>query len=68
MTFSDITNKNSVPSYVIGNAMLGYEAQTWGVTLDVDNITDERYFVAANGAGAFVGNPLSAFVNIHFKE
>ncbi|CAA2141690.1 TonB-dependent siderophore receptor [Hyphomicrobium sp. ghe19] len=68
VTFSDITNKNSVPSYVIGNAMLGYEAQTWGVTLDVDNITDERYFVAANGAGAFVGNPLSAFVNIHFKE
>lgn len=68
VTFSDITNKNSVPSYVIGNAMLGYEAQTWGVTLNVDNITDERYFVAANGAGAFVGNPLSAFVNIHFKR
>lgn len=68
VTFSDITNKNSVPSYVIGNAMLGYEAQTWGVTLNVDNITDQRYFVAANGAGAFVGNPLSAFVNIHFKR
>ncbi len=30
VTFSDITNVNHVPSYVIGNAMLGYEAQTWG--------------------------------------
>ncbi len=68
VTFSDITNVNHVPSYVIGNAMLGYEAQTWGVTLNVDNITDERYFVAANGAGAFVGDPLSAFVNVHFKH
>jgi iron complex outermembrane recepter protein len=68
VTFSDITNVNHVPSYVIGNAMLGYEARTWGVTLNVDNITDERYFVAANGAGAFVGDPLSAFVNVHFKH
>ena len=68
ITFSDITNKNSAPSYIIGNAMLGYEARTWGVTLNVNNITDERYFIAANGAGAFVGDPLSAFVNVHFKQ
>ena len=53
---------------LIGNAMLGYEARTWGVTLNVNNITDERYFIAANSAGAFVGDPLSAFVNVHFKQ
>jgi iron complex outermembrane receptor protein len=67
-TFSDITNVNSVPSYVIGNAMIGYEAQKWGITVNIDNLTNERYFVAANGAGAFVGDPLSAFVNLHFRE
>lgn len=67
-TFSDITNVNSVPSYIIGNAMVGYEADKWGITVNVDNLTNERYFVAANGAGAFVGDPLSAFVNIHFRE
>ena len=67
-TFSDLTNLNSVPSFIIGNAEIGYEAPDWGIRLDVHNITNERYFIAANGAGAFVGDPLSAFVNIHFKE
>jgi len=67
-TFSDITNVNSIPSYVIGNAMIGYEADKWGISVNIHNLTDERYFVAANGAGAFVGDPLSAFVNIHFRE
>ena len=68
VTFSDITNVNQVPAYVIGNAMVGYEARTWGVTVNIDNVTNERYFVAANGAGAFVGDPLSAFINVHFKQ
>jgi iron complex outermembrane receptor protein len=67
-TFSDLTNVNSAPSYIIGNAMVGYETPNWGVDLDVHNLTDERYYVAANGAGAYVGNPLSAFVNVHFRE
>ena len=67
-TWSDLTNANSVPSFIIGNAEIGYEAPDWGIRLDVHNITNERYFIAANGAGAFVGDPLSAFVNIHFKE
>ncbi|HTJ94096.1 MAG TPA: TonB-dependent receptor, partial [Pararobbsia sp.] len=64
-TFSDITNVNSIPSYVILNAALGYDTHSWGVDLNVDNLTDRRYFVAANAAGAYVGNPLSAFVNLH---
>lgn len=67
-TFSDLTNANSVPSFIIGNAEIGYEAPDWGIRLDVHNITNERYFIAANGAGAFVGDPLSAFLNIHFKQ
>lgn len=67
-TYSDITNVNSVPAFVVANALLGYETPTWGISLNVRNITNERYFVAANGAGGFVGEPLSAFVNIHFKS
>ena len=31
ITYSDITNVNSAPAFVIGNAMLGYEAATWGL-------------------------------------
>ncbi|WP_460903694.1 TonB-dependent receptor [Paraburkholderia jirisanensis] len=64
-TYSDITNVNSIPAYVIFNAAAGYETPHWGVDLNVHNLTDRRYFVAANGAGAFVGQSLSAFVNLH---
>jgi iron complex outermembrane receptor protein len=64
-SYSDITNVNSIPSYVIANAAFGYEARKWGIDVNVHNITDRRYFIAANAAGAYVGQPLSAFVNLH---
>ncbi|MFM0227388.1 TonB-dependent receptor [Paraburkholderia dipogonis] len=64
-TYSDITNVNSIPSYVIVNAAFGYETHRWGVDLNVHNLTDRRYFIAANAAGAYVGESLSAFVNLH---
>jgi iron complex outermembrane recepter protein len=67
-TFSDITNVNSVPAYVIGSAALAYETPKWGISLNVKNITNERYFVAPNAAGAYVGDPLSAFVTIRVKD
>jgi iron complex outermembrane receptor protein len=63
--FSDITNINSVPAYVIANAAFGYRAHHWGVDLNVHNLTNRRYFVAANMAGAYVGEPLSAYVTMH---
>jgi iron complex outermembrane receptor protein len=64
-TYSDITNVNSIPAYAIGNAVFGYETPRWGIDLNVHNITNQRYFVAANAAGALVGEPLSALVNLH---
>jgi len=47
------------------NALLGYEAPHWGVDINLHNLTDRRYFVAANGAGALVGEPRSAFLSVH---
>ncbi|HTJ92083.1 MAG TPA: TonB-dependent receptor, partial [Pararobbsia sp.] len=64
-SYSDATNVNSIPSYVIANAAFGYETSRWGVDLNVHNLTDRRYFIAANAAGAYVGESLSAFVNVH---
>ena len=64
-SYSDITNADAIPSFVIANALLGYETTHWGVDVNLHNITDRRYFIAANGAGAFVGEPRSAFVNLH---
>ena len=67
-TYGDTTNVNSVPAYVIGNAMVGWENANWGVALNVKNITNERYFVAANGAGGFVGEGLSAFMTVRYHQ
>jgi iron complex outermembrane receptor protein len=67
-TYSDPTNVNSVPAYIIGNAMIGWDDANWGVALNVKNITNERYFVAANGAGGFVGEGLSAFVTVRYHQ
>jgi iron complex outermembrane receptor protein len=67
-TYSDITNVNSVPAFVVTNAMLGYQTPHWGVDLNIHNLTNQRYFIAANGAGAFVGEPLSAFLNLHVNH
>jgi iron complex outermembrane recepter protein len=66
--WSDTTNVNSVPGYVIGNAMIGWENLNWGVALNVKNITNERYFVAANGAGGFVGEGLGAYLTVRYKQ
>jgi iron complex outermembrane receptor protein len=66
-SYSDTTNVNSIPAYVVGDALLGYEADNWGISLNVKNFTNERYFVQANVAGAYVGEPLSAFVKAYIK-
>jgi iron complex outermembrane receptor protein len=64
-TYSDITNVNSIPSYMTANAAFGYQMRRWGVDVNIHNLTNRRYFVAANNAGAYVGEPLSAFVTLH---
>jgi iron complex outermembrane recepter protein len=66
--YSDITNANSIPAFVIGNAMLGYEADNWGATLNVKNFTNQRYYIEANAAGATVGDSLSAFLKVYIKQ
>jgi iron complex outermembrane recepter protein len=65
--YSDTTNVNSIPAFVIGNAMLGYEAGNWGASLNVKNFTNQRYYIEANAAGATVGDSLSAFLKVYIK-
>jgi iron complex outermembrane receptor protein len=67
-SYSDTTNVNSVPAYVIGNMMIGWDNPNWGVQLNVKNITNERYFVAANGAGGFVGEGLGAYLTVRYHQ
>ncbi|MGC2180256.1 MAG: TonB-dependent receptor, partial [Bradyrhizobium sp.] len=67
-TWSDTTNVNSVPGFVIGNLMAGWENANWGVSLNVKNFTNKLYFVAANGAGGFVGEGLGAYLTVKYHQ
>jgi iron complex outermembrane receptor protein len=67
-SFSDGTNVNSIPAYVIANMMVGWDNPNWGVQLNVKNITNERYFIAANGAGGFVGEGLGAYLTVRYHQ
>ena len=67
-TYSDTTNVNSVPSYVIGNTMIGWENANWGVALNIKNFTNKLYFIAANGAGGFVGEGLGAYLTLRYHQ
>jgi len=49
-----------------GNHPSAYE--NWDVALNVKNIPNERHFIAANGAGCFVGEGLSAFVTVRYHQ
>jgi iron complex outermembrane receptor protein len=63
--YGNATNTNSIPSYVLLNAVIAYKQPQWDVSLGLTNITNERYFVEANGAGALVGEPFSVFAATH---
>jgi iron complex outermembrane recepter protein len=67
-SYSDITNVNSIPAFVVADALFGYETDAWGISLNVKNFTNQRYYVAANAAGAYVGEPLSAFIKVYIKQ
>jgi len=66
--YGDQLNTEKVPSYVIFDTSLTYTQPNWDATVGVKNIGDTLYFTAANGAGAFVGDPRTFYVkaNVHF--
>lgn len=67
-SYSDIRNVNAIPAFVVANALFGYEAPDWGISLNVKNFTNQRYYTEANAAGAIVGEPLSAFIRVYIKQ
>jgi iron complex outermembrane receptor protein len=56
---------NWAPAATIVNLQLGYAERHWGVDLNVDNVTNQRYFIATNVVGAYLGSPLAAYVRVH---
>jgi iron complex outermembrane recepter protein len=62
--FGDLLNTKGVPSFTTFDTVLSYAARRWDFSLGLRNLTDTTYFVAANGVGAFVGEPRSVFVKV----
>jgi len=53
------------PASLIENLQFGYSQRHWGIDLNINNVTDQRYFIATNVVGAYVGPPLAAYVTLH---
>ncbi|MGF6378690.1 iron complex outermembrane receptor protein [Paraburkholderia atlantica] len=53
------------PASVIANLQFGYAERHWGADLNIDNVTNQRYFIATNVVGAYLGSPLAAYVRLH---
>jgi iron complex outermembrane receptor protein len=60
--YGDVLNTNSIPSYTTLDTVFSYARPTWNASLGFRNLTDTRYFIAANGGGGLVGEPRSFFI------
>ncbi len=60
--YGSVLNTVYIPSYTTLDTVLTYTGQKWNASLGLRNLTDTRYFTAANGAGGFVGEPRNFFV------
>jgi iron complex outermembrane receptor protein len=62
--YGDILNTKRVPGFTTFDTVLSYTSHDWSAAFGMRNLTDATYFTAANGAGAFVGEPRSFFVQM----
>jgi iron complex outermembrane receptor protein len=65
--FADLLNTNSIPSYTVADVVANIKTHDWTGAFGVNNLTDARYFTAANGAGGFVGDARSYFGKLQFQ-
>ena len=59
--FGDTLNTRSIPAYTALDMVFTYTGRGWNASGGVRNLTDARYFVAANGGGGLVGDARSYF-------
>ncbi len=65
--FADPLNTNSIPSYTTADVVANIKAHGWTGAFGVHNLTDARYFTAANGVGGFVGDARSYFGKLQWQ-
>jgi iron complex outermembrane receptor protein len=67
MMYGNILNTNWVPGYVTEQAVLTWDAGRWELSAGMRNLSDRRWFIAANGAGALVGEPRTIFASARIR-
>jgi iron complex outermembrane recepter protein len=67
-TSSDPTHVTSIPAFTIATAERADLSQRCDVILNLKNLTNHRYDIAANEAVAFVGEPLAAYLTVRYKD
>ena len=65
--YGSTLNTNSIPGYVTGDAVLSWNSGPLTLSMGARNLGDATYFIAANGAGAFVGDPRTFFGSIAWR-
>jgi iron complex outermembrane receptor protein len=60
--FGNQQNTYSIPDYVTLDSVFSYDGKLGSLSVGVRNITNQLWFSAANGAGGFVGDPRSYFL------
>lgn len=66
--FTSYDNNIVLPGYVVGNLMAYYQTNNYRVQVNVDNVTDRKYFPTASGDNQIMpGTPRSLTVNLTMK-
>ncbi len=65
--FADLLNTNSIPSYTTADIVANLHTHILTAAFGVRNLTDARYFTAANGVGGFVGEARSYFGKVQLQ-
>ena len=65
--FADLLNTNSIPSYTTADVVANFAMHGFTGAFGVRNLTDARYFTAANGVGGFVGDARSYFGKVQYQ-
>jgi iron complex outermembrane recepter protein len=66
-SFADTINAIRVPGYTIGNAALYWRQPKYEITLNVKNITNQRYFENPTFVGGLPGDPRTILLTLKAK-
>lgn len=62
-------NLAEIGGYLLLDASLSYSFESWGLTLHLRNLTDQDYETRAFGSASVIpGEPLAAYVGVHYRR